>query len=101
VLRTAPNEHALRALARVLCDHPLAWVPHFAARALKRCRLPLYPGLALLTSAYLAQLAALLGTALEIDMTPAPLRADAAPAPVGAKTCADAPPAIYGGAPGW
>lgn len=100
VLRRSADAEDLREMARFLRAHPLAWVPHFAARTLKRCRQPLFAGFALLTSVYLARLADVLGTIFGLDMTPAPLRPEAkagGPAP----TCADAPPAIYGGAPGW
>ncbi len=61
---------ALAEAATFLRDHLLVWVPAFAGRVARRCHHPLYAGLQLAMVGFLQGLAALLGDATQIDMTP-------------------------------
>lgn len=104
-LRDLANPQALRLMAAFMREHPLTWVPGFAARVAARCHHPFFAAGALLTAVYLGQLAALLASLLQQDMAPivsaqVPPGRPAAPS---APTCADLPSSAYlpGGGPGW
>lgn len=73
VARHAATRADWRALARVLDEHPLRWLPDFAARVAARATLPFYAGLAVLTAAWLETLRELLATQLQ---EPRPSRAE-------------------------
>lgn len=90
-----------RAVAEFMREHPLVWVPSFAGRVARRCLSPFYAGVALLTAAYLENLAGSLGRYHIIDMTPVAVTQAARPLPSG-PTCADPPPRYAPGlGPGW
>ena len=56
--------------ARFLRDHLIVWVPEFAKRVTTRCEAAFYAAAALVTHAWLEKLAAVLGAATGVDMTP-------------------------------
>ncbi len=63
--RHAATREDWRALARVLDEHPLRWLPDFAARVALRSSSSFYAGLAVLTTAWLDTLRDLLASRLE------------------------------------
>lgn len=69
--RNTTTVEAWRALARLLDEHPLRWLPDFASRVAARSVSPFYAGLAVLTAAWLEALRDLL--ALHLG-TPRPSR---------------------------
>jgi TorA maturation chaperone TorD len=91
-LRDADSAAAILLAARFLREHPLAWVPHFAARARKCCRLPLFAGFAVLTSAYLRELAELLASLTKLDMLAPPLQTSSGPDAGAGPTCGEPQP---------
>jgi TorA maturation chaperone TorD len=64
VARQAATTADWRALATVLDEHPLHWLPGFAARVAARSASPFYAGLAVLTVAWLESLRDLLAAGL-------------------------------------
>ncbi len=90
-----------RAVGQFMREHPLVWVPDFAARVARRCQSPFYAGVALLTALYLKTLARLLAGAYGIDMTPVEPKTRSASTAAG-PTCADPSPRYTPGpGPGW
>jgi TorA maturation chaperone TorD len=101
-LRDLDNPEALPMMAAFLREHPLVWVPDFAARVVARCRHGFFAGSVLLTAVYLMRLADVLGTLLDEDMTPR-IRVKAGGCGTAkTPTCADPSPAYMPGLePGW
>jgi TorA maturation chaperone TorD len=63
--RVATTDEHWRALARMLDEHPLRWLPDFAARVASRSTSSFYAGLAVLTTAWLNTLRDLLASHLK------------------------------------
>lgn len=96
-LRAANDDGARRALAAVLDEHLLRWLPDFAARIAARAALPFHAGLAALTAAWCDGLRdALAATLGEPRPSPEELVARAAKRP-------EVAPLTYhpGAGPGW
>ena len=100
LLKTSNEKQDFVQPARFLRDHPLVWIPEFCRRVVQRCKLPLYAGFALLTVAYIEQLAEFLGLMSGLDMTAPPLQLPPVVGTNGVKgaTCGDPPSSRY--APG-
>lgn len=103
LMRGADDPGKAREAAAFMREHLLAWCPDFVARVVQRCQSPLYAGTALLTAAYLGQLASALAQVLNEDMTAVTMKASPALADAGLKkTCGDPSPSYAPGAgPGW
>lgn len=88
-------------IAQFMREHPLVWFPDFAGRVARRCLSPFYAGAALLTVAYIENLAALLHSCYGFDMRPPEPELPVQKQTLG-PSCADPPPRYAPGAgPGW
>lgn len=70
LLGLTDKEQSLGDCARFLRDHPIVWFPEFAKRVTTRCEAAFFAASALVTHAYLEKLAAVLGAATGVDMSP-------------------------------
>jgi TorA maturation chaperone TorD len=97
------EEEVLRIVAEFMRAHMLVWIPDFAGRVARRCLSPFYAGAALLTVAYLENLASALQGCFGFDMTPIQPEKTPLTMPQGqTSTCADPPPRYApGSGPGW
>lgn len=102
LMRGAVDAGTAKMAAAFMREHLLVWIPDFAARVVARCRSPFYAGVALLTAAYLGELATVLGHVLGEDMTAVPAKAEV---PAGSRpvpTCGDPPSHVApGSGPSW
>lgn len=104
LLRHAETEADLHEAARFLRGHPLVWLHVFTRAVVRRCRLPLYAGIALITAIYLDTLADALGEALGCDMSASlPARGGSGRAGENLPHCGDPPARAFapGTGPGW